>query len=388
MKSMVLCGADRIDEYEEIFHGRRLGLLTNPSGVLRDLTATADKLFRDYHLCALYAPEHGIRGDRQDGMSITSYEDEKTGIPVYSVYGDKRMPSQEDLEAIDMMVFDIQDVGSRYYTYLYSMTNAMIACRKKGIPFVVLDRPNMIGGMAVEGTVMEPDCTSFIGMYDFPQRYSLTIGELAWHINERFHIGAELLVVPLKGWRRSMYWEDTGLMWINPSPNLASPDGALLYNGTCLFEGTTLSEGRGTTRPFELIGAPWMSAHTFAETLEQQECPGVRFRPVSFIPMFGKYTGQLCHGVQVHVVDRYKVRPVELGIKMVLTAKKLGGENFAFTPPRHEKGEFTVDLMFGSSLLRKKDITIQEVCQAVREGTKSFLPWWEKSRNVFAYPEE
>lgn len=388
MKSMVLCGADRIDEYEEIFHGRRLGLLTNPSGVLRDLTATADKLFRDYHLCALYAPEHGIRGDRQDGMSISSYEDEKTGIPVYSVYGDKRMPSQEDLEAIDMMVFDIQDVGSRYYTYLYSMTNAMIACRKKGIPFVVLDRPNMIGGMAVEGTVMEPGCTSFIGMYDFPQRYSLTIGELAWHINERFHIGAELLVVPLKGWRRSMYWEDTGLMWINPSPNLASPDGALLYNGTCLFEGTTLSEGRGTTRPFELIGAPWLSAHAFAEGLEQQECPGVRFRPASFIPMFGKYTGQLCHGVQVHVVDRYKVRPVELGIKMVLTAKKLGGENFAFTPPRHEKGEFTVDLMFGSSLLRKKDITIREACQAVMEGTKSFLPWWEKSRNVFAYPEE
>ncbi len=388
MKSMVLCGADRIDEYEEIFHGRRLGLLTNPSGVLRDLTATADKLFRDYHLCALYAPEHGIRGDRQDGMSISSYEDEKTGIPVYSVYGDKRMPSQEDLEAIDMMVFDIQDVGSRYYTYLYSMTNAMIACRKKGIPFVVLDRPNMIGGMAVEGTVMEPGCTSFIGMYDFPQRYSLTIGELAWHINERFHIGAELLVVPLKGWRRSMYWENTGLMWINPSPNLASPDGALLYNGTCLFEGTTLSEGRGTTRPFELIGAPWLSAHAFAEGLEQQECPGVRFRPASFIPMFGKYTGQLCHGVQVHVVDRYKVRPVELGIKMVLTAKKLGGENFAFTPPRHEKGEFTVDLMFGSSLLRKKDITIREACQAVREGTKSFLPWWEKSRNVFAYPEE
>ena len=388
MKSMVLCGADRIDEYEEIFHGRRLGLLTNPSGVLRDLTATADKLFRDYHLCALYAPEHGIRGDRQDGMSISSYEDEKTGIPVYSVYGEKRMPSQEDLEAIDMLVFDIQDVGSRYYTYLYSMTNAMIACRKKGIPFVVLDRPNMIGGMAVEGSVMEPGCTSFIGMYDFPQRYSLTIGELAWHINERFHIGAELLVVPLKGWRRSMYWEDTGLMWINPSPNLASPDGALLYNGTCLFEGTTLSEGRGTTRPFELIGAPWLSAHAFAEALEQQECPGVRFRPASFIPMFGKYTGQLCHGVQVHVVDRYKVRPVELGIKMVLTAKKLGGENFAFTPPRHEKGEFTVDLMFGSSLLRKKDITIREACQAVREGTKSFLPWWEKSRNVFAYPEE
>lgn len=388
MKSMVLCGADRIDEYEEIFHGRRLGLLTNPSGVLRDLTATADKLFRDYHLCALYAPEHGIRGDRQDGMSISSYEDEKTGIPVYSVYGEKRMPSQEDLEAIDMLVFDIQDVGSRYYTYLYSMTNAMIACRKKGIPFVVLDRPNMIGGMAVEGTVMEPGCTSFIGMYDFPQRYSLTIGELAWHINERFHIGAELLVVPLKGWRRSMYWEDTGLMWINPSPNLASPDGALLYNGTCLFEGTTLSEGRGTTRPFELIGAPWLSAHAFAEALEQQECPGVRFRPASFIPMFGKYTGQLCHGVQVHVVDRYRVRPVELGVKMVLTAKKLGGENFVFTPPRHEKGEFTVDLMFGSSLLRKKDITIQEACQAVREGTKSFLPWWEKSRNVFAYPEE
>ncbi len=387
-KAPVLCGADRIDEYEALFHGRRLGLLTNPSGILKDLTTTADKLRKDYQLCALYAPEHGIRGDRQDGIFIPSYRDEATGVQVYSVYGERRMPSQEDLDEIDMMVFDIQDVGSRYYTYIYSMTNAMIACRKKGIPFVVLDRPNLIGGIAPEGTIMEPTCTSFIGMYDFPQRYSLTIGELAWYVNERFQIGAELFVIPLKGWKRNMFWEDTGLTWINPSPNLPSPDAALLYNGTCMFEGTTLSEGRGTTRPFEQIGAPWLSARIFAEALEEQECPGVRFRPASFIPAFGKHAGRICHGVQVHVVDKYKVKPVEMGIRMILTAKKLGKENFVFTPPNHEKGEFTIDLMFGSSLLRKRDITIREACEAAEQGTKRFLPDWEKCCSLFSYPSE
>ncbi len=378
-KKTVLCGADRIDEYSEIFCKKRLGLVTNPSGVLRDLSATADKLARDYYLTALYAPEHGVRGDQQDGQSIESYIDKSTGVTVHSIYGKKRKPEQKDLEPIDMMVYDIQDVGSRYYTYIYTMTNCMISCKEKGIPFVVLDRPNMIGGLSPEGTHMEEGCTSFIGMYDFPQRYSLTCGELAKYVNVRFQIDAEVIVIPMEGWKRDMYWEDTGLPWINPSPNLASSDAALLYNGTCLFEGTTLSEGRGTTRPFELIGAPFMDGKRFADVLNQSGCSGVHFRPASFIPMFGKHTGELCHGVQIHVLDKRSVKPVELGVKMLLTVRDLGSDNFAFTPPRHEKGEFTVDLMFGSSLLRTPGITVEEVCEEIKKGTAQFLPFWEKS---------
>ena len=378
MESKILCGADRIDEYRSIFAGKRLGLVTNPSGVQRDFRATADKLAREYTLTAMYSPEHGVRGDRQDGQDIDTYVDEETGVTVYSIYGKKRSPDPEDLAGIDMMVYDIQDVGSRYYTYLYTMTNCMTVCARLGIPFVVLDRPNLIGGLSPEGTHMRDDCRSFIGMYDIPQRFSLTCGELACLINREFGIGARLEVVPLKNWTRSMYWADTGLPWINPSPNIAGPDAALLYNGTCLFEGTTLSEGRGTTRPFELIGAPWLNAVRFAAALEAQDCPGVRFRPAGFVPMFGKHAGELCRGVQVHVTDPRRVRPVELGVKMLLTARYQGGEEFAFTAPRHEQGDYTADLLFGSDLLRRPGIDAQEVCAVIREHTQQWLPLWQK----------
>lgn len=378
--TQVLCGADRIGEYAALFRGKRLGLVTNPSGVLRGLSATADKLAREFRLTALYAPEHGVRGDQQDGQSVASYTDPATGAPVYSIYGEHRAPRPADLRDIDLLVFDIQDVGSRYYTYLYSMTNCMQACARQGIPFVVLDRPNPTGGLSPEGTRMEDGCRSFIGMYDFPQRYALTCGELARLVNEHFGLGAALEVVPLAGWRREMLWQDTGLAWINPSPNIASPDAALLYNGTCLFEGTNLSEGRGTTRPFELIGAPWLDARAFADALTAQNCPGVHFRPASFIPMFHKHAGRLCHGVQVHVTEPRAVRPVALGAAMVLTAQALSGAQFAFTPPRHEAGDFTVDLLFGSALLRRPGVTMDDVRAAIRAGTQAYLPLWEQYR--------
>lgn len=376
----VLCGADRIEEYAALFRGRRLGLVTNPSGIRQDFTATADKLARDFRLTALYAPEHGVRGDQQDGQSVASYTDPATGVPVYSIYGENRAPRPEDLQDIDLMVFDIQDVGSRYYTYLYSMANCMQACARQGIPFVVLDRPNPTGGLAPEGTALQDDCRSFIGMYDIPQRYALTCGELARLLNERFGLGAALEVVPLAGWRREMLWRDTGLAWVNPSPNIATPDAALLYNGTCLFEGTNLSEGRGTTRPFELIGAPWLDARAFAEALEAQNCPGVRFRPASFTPMFHKHAGRLCHGVQVHVIEPRAVRPVALGAAMVLTVKELSGAHFAFTAPRHEVGDFTADLLFGSPLLRRPGVTMEDVRAAIRAGTEAYRPQWKQYR--------
>lgn len=377
MEKRVLCGADRIEEYDFLFQGKRLGLITNPTGLRRDLSATADYLAGGYSLRAMYAPEHGIRGDRQDGQDIESYTDQKTGVKVFSIYGERRSPSKEMLEDIDLMVYDIQDVGSRYYTYLYSMANCMKACGRQGIPFVVLDRPNPITGLSPEGTHMEDSCRSFIGMYDFPQRYALTCGELARLINERFDTGVSLTVIPMKGWSREMTWAQTGLTWVSPSPNMPTPEAALLYNGTCMFEGTTLSEGRGTTHPFEMIGAPWLDAGAFARALEQRQCPGVRFRPVSFIPMFHKHGGKLCHGVQVHITDWSKVRPVELGVNMVLAAKEQSGGEFSFTPPRHEAGDYTIDLLLGSSIMRREGVSAEEIGRKIQKDTEDYMEYWK-----------
>ena len=373
----VLCGADRIHEYGSLFYGKRLGLITNPTGLRKDLSSTADYLAGGYSLKAMYAPEHGVRGDRQDGQDIQSYMDKNTGVQVFSIYGERRAPSDEMLDGIDLMIYDIQDVGSRYYTYIYSKANCMEACGRLGIPFVVLDRPNPISGLWPEGTHMEDHCRSFIGMYDFPQRYALTCGELARLINERFGIGVSLTVIPMKGWSRDMMWFQTGLTWVSPSPNMPTPEAALLYNGTGMFEGTTLSEGRGTTHPFEIIGAPWLDAGYFARALEERKCPGVRFRPVSFIPMFHKHAGILCHGVQVHVTDWFKVRPVELGVNMVLVAEEQSGRYFSFTPPKHEVGDYTMDLLFGSPGMRREGVSPEEIGQKIRRDTGDYVKYWK-----------
>jgi uncharacterized protein YbbC (DUF1343 family) len=353
MKHTIKCGADRIDEYRHLFSGRKIGLITTPTGVLSDLTSSIDKFYADYDLRALFAPEHGVRGDQQDGAAINSYMDKKTGVPVFSIYGEKRTPVAEELADVDMLVYDIQDVGSRFYTFIYSMANSMSVAKEREIPFVVLDRPNPIGGLNPEGSPMSEGCTSFIGMYDIPQRYSLTVGELALLLNDREKIHSDLHVIPMIGWKRDYYLDDLEYSWINPSPNIASFDAILLYNGTCLFEATNLSEGRGTTRPFEMIGAPWLDADEFADRLNAQNIPGVIFRPTSFIPQFHKFKGELCHGVQIHLLNKRIVRPVELGLRMVRVAMDLSGENFRFTVPRHEVGEYTIDLMFGSPKARK-----------------------------------
>ena len=353
MKYKIKTGADRIVEFHKVFQGKRIGLITSQSGVLSDLTSTIDKFTSCYNLKALFAPEHGIRGEQQDGMDINSYIDKRTGVPVYSIYGNKRSPVIEELENVDILVYDIQDVGSRYYTFIYSMANSMKVAKKKGIPFVILDRPNLISGLYPEGSPMMDKYRSFIGQYNIPQRYSLTAGELALMLNKTEKIDVELIVIPLEGWNRSLFFDDLDYHWINPSPNIASFEASLFYNGTCLFEGTTLSEGRGTTRPFEMIGAPWIDSEKFASILNSMDIPGICFREVSFVPQFHKFQGMLCHGVQLHIKDKYAIRPFSTGLKMLYVAKEIGKENFKFIPPKHEVGDFTIDLMFGSSLIRE-----------------------------------
>lgn len=319
---------------KKLLKGKRVGLITNPTGVDQNLNSVVDILNNDpeIQLEALYGPEHGVRGDAQAGQYVDYYIDEVTGLPVYSLYGKTRKPTPEMLQNIDVLVFDIQDVGTRFYTYIYTMALAMEAAQEKGIPFIVLDRPNPLGGKKVEGPVLDPKFASFVGQYAIPLRHGMTVGELAKLFNKEFDIGAELTVVKMKGWKRNAYFDETGLQFVMPSPNMPTLETALAYPGSALIEGTNVSEGRGTTKPFELIGAPFISSTELSIRLNQLNLPGVTFRAASFTPTFSKHSGKLSHGVQIHITDRNKYEPVETGLHIVKTIKDLYPEQVQLTP--------------------------------------------------------
>jgi uncharacterized protein YbbC (DUF1343 family) len=319
---------DRLD----LVHGKNVGLITNPTGVNRELVSDVDLLVHTpgVHLVALFGPEHGIRGAQQAGASVGSGRDPITGLPVYSLYGKTRQPTPAMLKGVDVLVFDIQAVGARFYTYLYTMADAMKAAAAARIPIIVLDRPNPIGGTAVQGPVLDRKFASFVGEYPIPLRYGMTIGELAEFFNNQFHIGADLTVVKMRGWTRSMYYDDTPLQFVMPSPNMPTETTALVYPGMGLVEGTNVSEGRGTTRPFELAGAPWIDAERLSRVLNDKHLAGVRFRPVHFTPTFSKYEGKPCNGVEVHVMDRDAFNPVVVGLNVIATVHDLYPRQFAF----------------------------------------------------------
>ncbi|MEZ0118644.1 UNVERIFIED_ORG: uncharacterized protein YbbC (DUF1343 family) [Heyndrickxia coagulans] len=315
-----------------LLKGKRVGLITNPTGVDQSLNSIVDRFARnsDIHLTALFGPEHGVRGSANAGAYVPFYTDSKTGLPVYSLYGETKKPTPEMLKDVDVLVFDIQDVGARFYTYIYTMAYAMEAAKEKGIPFIVLDRPNPIGGTKVEGPVLNPAYSSFIGMYPIALRHGMTAGELAKYFNKECGIGADLTVVPMKGWHRDRYADDTPLQWVMPSPNMPTLDTAIVYPGAALIEGTNISEGRGTTRPFELIGAPFIDGDLLAEKLNALGLPGVRFRSASFTPTTSKWAGKLANGIQIHVTDRNAYQSVETGIAIVKTIHDLYPGQFAF----------------------------------------------------------
>ncbi len=340
-------GIDNLDEADALLRGRRLGLATNPTGVDRNLVSTADILRERYDLVALYGPEHGIRGDAQAGDHVGSAVDSRTGLPAHSLYGGSRHLSTETAAGVDVLVFDMQDIGVRYFTYLYTLTNLMADCAALGIPLVLLDRVNPLGG-AVEGTLLDERFASFVGKFAIPNRYGLTIGEFARFVNGEHGLGCDLHVVPCAGWRRSLRWEDTDLNWVPPSPNMPTTETALCYPGTCFIEGTNLSEGRGTARPFELIGAPWLDADDFAGELNALGLPGVRFRPAHFQPWFSKHAGQPCHGVQVHITDRNAFQPVRSGLALVAAVARQPGFEWVKTD-----GRPFIDLLAGSDALRQ-----------------------------------
>jgi uncharacterized protein YbbC (DUF1343 family) len=325
----VLNGIDVLQERNfQPLAGKRIGLITNHTGLSADGTTTIDLLYKSNvcKLVALFSPEHGIRGTVD--AKVSSSVDESTGLPVYSLYGDTRRPTAEMLKNVDALVFDIQDIGARFYTYITTMAYCMEEAARANIPFYVLDRPNPIGGLAVEGPMLDPDRTSFVGYMPLPVRHGMTVGELARYFNAEKGIGARLHIVEMKGWRRSYYFWDTGQLWVDPSPNMHNIQAAILYPGMCLLESTNVSLGRGTDRPFEMLGAPWIEPRRFAAEVEAAKIPGIRSVPVFFTPDADKYRAISCGGVRLAITDVEKLSPVLLGLSLISVLHRLYPDRF------------------------------------------------------------
>ncbi len=357
--AQVKCGADLLlTEQFDLIRGKRIGLITNATGVLAGGETTADALFlqSETKLVALFGPEHGIRGREPAGKQLESGKDSKTGLPVYSLYGSVSKPTDKMLNGIDVLVYDIQDVGARFYTFESTLALAMEAAAEHDIPFIVLDRPNPIRGVSTEGYIRLDSLRSFVAMSPTPITHGMTVGELAGMINGegwlRNGMKARLTVVRMEGWKREMWYDQTGLVWVNPSPNIVSLGTAIVYPGTCFLEGTNLSEGRGTDRPFEYVGAPYVDGKIWADTLNQEQIPGVRFEAVTFTPRSipgvvdkPKFEGVSCNGIRIVVTNRDEFAPVECGVRILASARNLFSRDFKWN------GRW-VDRLAGSPKLR------------------------------------
>jgi len=346
-----------LESHLKLISGCRVGLIVNPASVDSRLAHAADLFWEHPRIgvTAMFGPQHGIRAETQDNMiEWRSFRDKRTGLPAFSLYGDTRKPSPDMLADVDALVFDVQDVGTRVYTFIYTMALAMEAARDSGKRFIVLDRPNPISGLQIEGNILEPGFASFVGMFPIPMRHGMTVGELALLFNQEFGIGCDLEVVKMEGWNRTMWHDQTGLPWVLPSPNMPTVDTATVYPGCVFLEGTNVSEGRGTTRPFETVGAPFVDPYQLAGMLQGHELGGVHFRPLYFQPTFQKFGGQTCGGVQVHVTDRAIFKPVITGIAIISAIRNLWPEHFAWKDPPYEYvfDKLPFDVIGGTDKLR------------------------------------
>jgi uncharacterized protein YbbC (DUF1343 family) len=353
-------GLERLlDDPRRLLGKARVGLVANPTTIDRQLNHAIDLLHahRDVDLRLLFGPEHGIRGAAQYMVGVTSGRDAATGLPEISLYGstfDSLSPKPELLAEIDVLLFDIQDVGARYYTYAATMALCMRAAAKAGVKVVVLDRPNPIGGLQIEGGGLEPGLENFCGLYPVPQRHAMTVGELARLYNTTFAIGCDLDVIACEGWRRAHYFDATGLPWVMPSPNMPTLDTAIVYPGLCLLEATNISEGRGTTRPFELLGAPFVNGSALAAELGRQGLAGVVFRPCIFEPTFDKHAGKTCGAVQIHVTDRRAFDAYRTGLAVLVAIKKLWPAGLVWRKTAYEFRDDVpaIDLLTGIPAVR------------------------------------
>ena len=367
----VLSGIDRIESADSLLMGRRVGLMTNPTGVDHGLKSTIDIVNSRYRLTALYAVEHGIRGDAQAGAKVENTVDPETGVTVYSAYGKDSHFNEEMLAAFDVLVFDIQDVGARFYTYLYSLAYAMEACARAGKSMVVLDRVNPLGGVKLSGTVLDPRFASFVGDYGLPTQYALTIGEYAGYVKDYLHLDVDLTVVPLTGWRRELLLDGTDLPWVAPSPNCQNLDAALCYTGMCVFEGTNLSEGRGTTIPFQIAGAPFVDGLKLEKEMNALGLPGLHFRSTAFCPTFSKHQGALCRGVQMHITDRDACDAALGGLLLLETVRRMYPEQFEFISFGEGSGYF-LDKLLGTDLFRTGQMDARTLIEYYREPVRRF----------------
>ena len=355
--------------------GSRVGLVVHPASVNSELEHALDCFFksRKFELAALFGPQHGIRGETQDNMiEWKGFRDRKTSLPVYSLYSNTRKPAPSMLKDIEALAIDMQDIGSRYYTFIWTMELCMQACMETGKPVVVLDRPDPLGGIITEGPVLEMPYASFVGQRPIPVRHGMTIAEIAAYLKNEFYPSLEFHIIPMKGWKRKMLFDETGLPWVLPSPNMPTLDTALVYPVMCLLEATNISEGRGTTRPFEIFGAPFVDAEMLAEKLKSFKLPGVIFRPMYFQPTFQKHAGKLCGGTQIHVTDRNRFKPFKTGCAVIKAVYDLYPDSFKWKQPpyEYETEKMPIDILAGTDRFRK-DIESKKKLQYMEE-------WWKE----------
>ena len=376
---MVRLGSDLLLASSRL-KGARVGIVCNHASLDRGFPHIVDRLAAapDVTLAAIFGPQHGFRSDVQDNMIETAHADDPARrVPVYSLYSETREPTAAMLAGLDFLVIDLQDIGARIYTYIYTMANCLRASARHGVRVIVCDRPNPIGGTDVEGALLVEGFESFVGQFPIPMRHGMTIGELARLFNEHFAIGASLEVVQMEGWQREMYSDATDLPWVMPSPNMPTLDTAIVYPGTVLFEGILISEGRGTTRPFELIGAPWIEAESFARRMNALTLPGAYFRPAVFEPTFQKHAKQACGGCQTHVTDRNQFRPVLTGVALIAMFYQADPVKFAWRQPpyEYEPDKMPIDILSGSTTLREQieaGVDAHEIASSWRQDEADF----------------
>ncbi len=370
-----------LEKKMDLLKGRRIGLVVHQPSVNSVLEHAVNLLNNhpSVQLTTVFGPQHGIWGETQDNMiEWNSYRDPKTGLPFHSLYGETRKPTPEMLKEVDTIVIDLQDVGARYYTYIYTMALAMEACAELGKKVIVLDRPNPIDGIHIEGPMLDPAFKSFVGLYPLPVRHGMTVGELALYFNQEYRINCDLAVVSMENWDRDMFFEETGFPWVIPSPNMPAVTTAAVYPGMCLFEATNVSEARGTTLPFELTGAPWVKdPHQFSERMGRFSLPGVTFRPLFFTPTFHKWKNQLIGGVQTHVTDRKVFKPFLTGLALVASYREAGGMDFKWKDPPYEYEYHLLpfDILAGSDRTRlqvESGVSLAEIENSWKPGLEEF----------------
>lgn len=379
---MVKNGIDCIDNYDAVFRDKKLGLLTSVSGVDRNLNSSIEILHKKYALTALFGPEHGVRGNVGAGGIVDDYIDSYTGIPVSSLYRrDSKKLTKEMLDQVDAVVYDIQDLGVRYYTFISTMIYALEECARYGKEFIILDRYNPLGDK-VEGNCLKPGFESFVGVYPLCMRYGLTVGELALMVNTEKKLGCQLTVIPCEGWKRNTMHPDTGNVWVMPSLGMPRYDTALLYTGNCLFEGTNLSEGRGTAAPFEIIGAPFIDAIELVKNMTEKKLPGVLFSPVYFKPSFSKFQGEECEGIHIHITNNREYQSALSGLELLDSIQKLYEDKFSFLEPFEGSTRRFEDLLFGSDQLTKRLASKEELLAEYERDVRAFS---ERKREYHIY---